>query len=72
MLQQMQFLIGKAWEVLNLTVRIDTYSFQIWQPFAFAILINLFINLLMNVNLKPSKTQNSDNILENKKYTPWN
>ena len=72
MIQQMSFLISKAWEVLNLTVKIDTFSFQIWQPFAFAIIINLFINLLMNVNIQPNKAQNSDDIQENKKYTPWN
>jgi hypothetical protein len=75
MIQQMQFLIGKAWEVFNFTITIDAYSFQIWQPFAFVIIITTMLKIIFadfqwvwNYKINENRME----VMRNMKYTQWN
>jgi hypothetical protein len=75
MIDQMQFLIGKAWEVFNFEIRLDNFSFQIWQPFAFVIIITTILKIIFGDiqwiwNYKVN--ENRMEVMRNMRYTQWN
>jgi hypothetical protein len=74
MIEKMAFLISKAWSVLSFKITIDGYSFEIWQPFAYAMIIKIILQLIISdISWGSNRKMNveGNEALRNRKYTPW-
>lgn len=74
MLDNMKFLFEKVWVFFTMKLNIDGYKFEIWHPYAFAIIVTVILKMIFsdiewywNYKINDNRME----VMRNMKYTQW-